>query len=1250
MARRSSSTPPPEDYTEKIVDIDVESEMQGAFLEYAYSVIYSRALPDARDGMKPVQRRILYTMSEMGLRPDRPHVKCGRIVGDVMGKLHPHGDGAIYDALVRLAQDFTMRVPLIDGHGNFGSLDDGPAAYRYCVTGDTRIRLADGRSPRIADLAGLGPDSERELDVDVLDRDGKPVRASKIFHSGTHPTIVVTTSAGNSLRGSHNHPVLCLGLVDGVPRLGWKRLDEIAVGDVVALARNAVATSLPTPEEWNLGVLTGAWASEGWASATRAGFNNTDNEFMDHVLRAYEDLVGGRKYVSRRVTKSGKDIWELDIHNMSGFTTSPLAEFIGKRAADKRVPEVVWRSGPGVKRAFLMAAFEGDGSIHNAPNDSISVQYHSFSRGLVSDIQELLLEFGVHSQQAFYADRGEYRLIVSARHNVRTFLDNVGFLTRKQRRLRELLGAVPATTHRLSRDKAPFLTDYLRRVLPEGRGGGRSWLKNHNVDRHERWLVERPLILHKIKQDDVRAVVASVMDPGYRYVDVTAVEAAEPAPVYSVKVDSQDHSFLAGGFVNHNTEARMAPSAMLMTDGLDEDVVNVVPNYDSQLTQPEVLPAAFPNLLVNGSSGIAVGMATNMPPHNLVEVIGAARHLIANPDATLDDLMRFVPGPDLPTGGKIVGLEGVREAYAGGRGTFRTRATARIENVTARKQGIVVTELPYLVGPEKVIEKVSDLVQAKKLSGISAIDDYSDNKQGMRLVIEIKSGFNPDAVLEELYRLTPMEDSFGINNVALVEGQPRTLGLKELLEVYVGHRIDVVRRRSEYRRGRRADRLHLVEGLLVAILDIDEVIAVIRGSDDTAQARERLIGVFDLTQVQAEYILEMPLRRLTKYSKLELDKEKAELEREIAELTAILENDALLRGVVSDELAAVAAEFGTPRRTVLLESAGQAVTPSRRGAPVVLEVADDPCWVLLSSTGLLARTASADPLPPVDPSQRSSHDVVLSAVKATARGEVAAVTSRGRLVRLPVLDMPALPPTSTSPSLSGGAPVAEFLALDKGERLLALSSLREDSPGLAVGTAQGVVKRVTTDYPSNKDTWEFIALKDGDEVVGAVELPHEECDLVFVSDDAQLLRFGADKVRPQGRAAGGMAGINLASGAKVVWFGAVDLQVPDGEWGAAVVTVAGSTSALPGTQPGTAKVTPYAEFPVKGRATGGVRCHRFLKGEDTLLLAWAGAAPPVASAANGVALTLPAQDPRRDGSGTPLPQPVAAVGGPFGRA
>ena len=362
-------------FESRIDDVDVSAEMRSSFLEYSYSVIYSRALPDARDGLKPVQRRILYQMTEMGLRPDRGHVKSARVVGDVMGKLHPHGDSAIYDALVRLAQPFVQRVPLVDGHGNFGSLDDGPAAARY-------------------------------------------------------------------------------------------------------------------------------------------------------------------------------------------------------------------------------------------------------------------------------------------------------------------------------------------------------------------------------------------------------------------------------------TEARLTAAALALTESLDEDVVDFVPNYDNSLQQPSVLPSAWPSLLVNGASGIAVGMATNMAPHNLGEVVAAARHLLEFPDASLDELMGFLPGPDLPGGAQIVGLEGIRDAYKTGRGSFKMRATATVEQITARRRGIVVTELPYGVGPEKVIEKIKQGVQSKKLAGISNVDDLTGRDHGLRLVIEVKTGFAPEAVLEQLYRHTPLEDSFHINNVALVNGGPRTLGLIELLQVYLDHRIDVVRRLS----------------------------------------------------------------------------------------------------------------------------------------------------------------------------------------------------------------------------------------------------------------------------------------------------------------------------------------------------------------------------------------------------------------------------------------------------------------------
>ena len=811
MATRTTDVD--DESTERIVDIDVSSEMESSYLEYAYSVIYSRALPDARDGLKPVQRRILYTMDDMGIRSDRPHVKCARVVGQVMGVLHPHGDVAIYDALVRQAQPWAQRLPLIDGHGNFGSLDAGPAAMRY-------------------------------------------------------------------------------------------------------------------------------------------------------------------------------------------------------------------------------------------------------------------------------------------------------------------------------------------------------------------------------------------------------------------------------------TECRMAAAAHAMTAGLDEDTVDFRPNYDGKGTEPVVLPAAFPNLLVNGASGIAVGMATNMAPHNLVEVVQALKHLLRHPEASTDDLMRFIPGPDLPTGGKIVGLDGIKDAYETGRGSFRIRATARVEQVSPRRKGIVVTELPYLVGPEKIIEQVKALHQAKKLTGIADIKDLTDLANGLRLVIEVKNGINADALLEQLYKLTKLEDSFGINAVALVEGQPRTMSLRDMLSVYLQHRLDVTLRRTNFQLGKARDRLHLVQGLLIAIVDIDDVIAIIRSSDDVAAARTRLMEVFDLSEIQATYILDMQLRRLTKFSTIDLEAEQDELATRIADLSAIADDPQRLAQVVSTELDEVAQTFGTPRRTVLLSGPGATATAAGATAQP-LEVPDGPSRVMLSSTGLLARLDGEEASGSGGP--RAAHDVVVSTVRTTTHGDVGLITSLGRVIRIAAIDLPAVPLLASAPNLQGGSPVAELVALETGERVLALTRLDATTGVWALGTERGVVKRTNPEI-IGKDSWDLIRLDSGDQVVGAVELESESAELVFITSDASLLHFPASAVRPQGRSGGGMAGIKLTNGARVVFFGAVTLD--DSE----VVTVAGSSSALPGTDVGSVKVTAMSEYPAKGRATGGVRCHRFLKGEDILQRAWAGPAPAVAAAASGSPITLPTPDSRRDGSGTPAAQPIDGLG------
>ena len=898
----SAQTYDPRTVKEHIVETPLNEEMSKSFLEYAYSVIYARALPDARDGLKPVQRRIVYQMGEMNLTPDRPYMKSARVVGEVMGKLHPHGDSAIYEAMVRLAQPFAMRLPLVDGHGNFGSLDDGPAASRY-------------------------------------------------------------------------------------------------------------------------------------------------------------------------------------------------------------------------------------------------------------------------------------------------------------------------------------------------------------------------------------------------------------------------------------TEARLGPAALGMNADIDEDTVDFTPNYDNKLKEPTVLPAAIPNLLVNGGSGIAVGMATNLATHNLGEVVNAAKFLMAHSDATLEQLMRYVPGPDWPTGGTIIGRDGIREAYATGRGTLTTRAATHIEHVTARKQAIVVTELPYMVGPEKVIERISDGVKNRKLEGISGAFDLTDRHNGTRIVIEIKTGFDPHAVLVQLFKHTPLQDNFAMNNVALVDGRPHTMGLKEMLQVWVDHRRVVIRRRSEYRKKKALERLHLVEGLLLAMLDIDEVIQVIRTSDDADAAKTRLMAVFDLDEVQAQYILDLRLRRLTKMNRIELEAERDDLKKRIEELTRILASAEALDHVVTSEMDEAVDKWGSPRRTVLLdadpdgtltpvvaqgsgtsgisksalEAVKSATTISSAEADVAaaaaaakktgeqsaltgaLQLEDEPCVVMMSATGLIARTtpSAMDVFNSRSASDERLHDDQITTIfRTSTRATYGLVTSAGRLVLAHVVDLPALPASATL-SLQGGVQADDLISMTestdpvRGERVVTAIAMEQSAdngenggdgettaeakplPSLAIGTRNGVVKRWNREAPTTMDSWPVIDVKDGDEVVFAA-VAEDDDRLVFVSSDSSLLTFDAKNVRPQGRTAGGMAGITLAEGAHVMAFnvvpaGKVAWTYEEGEngltsgAGAVVLTVAGDEDALPGTENGAAKVTPLEMYPTKGRATGGVRSQRFLKGQNTLILAWVGPYPLHASTSAGSPVELPKPDMRRDGSGVDLASPIAFI-------
>jgi DNA gyrase subunit A len=550
--------------------------------------------------------------------------------------------------------------------------------------------------------------------------------------------------------------------------------------------------------------------------------------------------------------------------------------------------------------------------------------------------------------------------------------------------------------------------------------------------------------------------------------------------------------------------------------------------------------------------------------------------------------------------------------------------------VSPRKLGLVVTELPYLVGPEKVIEKIKDGVNNKKLLGISDVIDLTDRTNGLKLVIELKTGFDPQVVLDLLYRYTPMEDSFGINNVTLVDGRPNTLGLRDLLGVYLAHRVQVTRRRTTNRLGKKKARLHLVEGLLIAIVAIDEVIQVIRSSEEVDEARSRLMQIFELSEIQAEYILELRLRRLTKFSRIELESERNELLQSIEQLEKILESEALLRNVVSDELSEVAEKYGDNRRTVLLdESEVVRPTVTTRSSNVSAELADSAAMVVLTATGLLGRVSAelAEPS-----GKRTKHDVFTHKIPTTTRTDLGAITSSGRLVRVHVGDIPDSGLTIDHASMVQSG---DFFGLRQGETIVGLVEIN-DTAELSLVTAQGTIKRVQPDYPA-KDEFEVIALKAGDSVVAAA-VANDAVEYVVVTSDAQVLRFSADSVRAQGRAASGVAAVNLGEGAQVIGFGVIR----DAE-NAYVVTAANSSGALLGTDAGSLKVSRLSEFPAKGRATGGVRGHKFIRSEDQLYFASVADHELFASASDGKPIELP-EPAKRDASGTSLGSIVAGCG------
>jgi len=752
--------PLPPDFAREVIDVSVADEMSESFLAYSLSVITSRAIPDVRDGLKPVQRRILYSMLNMGIRPDGPHRKCARVVGDTMGNFHPHGDSAIYDALVRLGQDFSRNVTLIDPQGNFGSLDDPPAAPRY-------------------------------------------------------------------------------------------------------------------------------------------------------------------------------------------------------------------------------------------------------------------------------------------------------------------------------------------------------------------------------------------------------------------------------------TECRLTGAAMAMLGELDEDTVDFRPSYDGESTEPECLPGLLPNLLVNGTAGIAVGMATSMAPHNLTEIAKAIELVLTKrrPKPTTADLMALVPGPDFPSGGIVIDKD-LSEVYATGRGSVTLRARAHIEQLTPKRQGIIITELPYLVGPEKVVEKVNTLLQADKLEGVASITNFSDAQSGLRLQIDCEIGVNPQAVLAQLYRMTPLEDTFTINNVALVNDVPTTLNLYDLCQHYITHRLDIIQKRTAFRLERAQARQHVVEGLLIALDNIDLVISIIRNSETVPEARTSLVEQLSLSEIQATHILDMQFRRLVGLEKQKLIDERDELAATIDDYEKLLASDNRQRKLLLSELNELVEEHGGPRKTEIVNVADiETFVPGDIAAPA--DIVDEACIVSLSSSGQIGR----EPLQGAKRAKPSRHDLVTTKIETTTSALVWAITTEGRALSALTHDV------GDVAGRARGLAASQVFGMNRNETALTIVSGPVDGHIVLI-SAKGVAKRLTVDeLEGTRSGSTIMRLRDGDSLAAAFACP-DGIDIMMVANNAYALRTSVTGISVQGRGAAGVAGMKLKDDTAIIAAGPVGPEA----WDGAVVSVSSGAEA---------KATPFDELPTKGRGGGGVRLTK-LKDNEPLRGAFVG--------------------------------------------
>ncbi len=1090
-----------------ILPHDITTEVQTSYLDYAMSVIISRALPDVRDGLKPVHRRILYAMWKMGLHPSAKYRKSATIVGEVLGKYHPHGDTAVYDSMVRMAQDFSLRYPLVNGQGNFG-----------CFTKDTKVKLTDGRDLSFEDLVKEFNQGKKNYTYTVNSSGLISVALIKNprLTKQRAKLVRVTLDNGEIIRCTPNHLFM---LRDG----SYQEAKDLQPRESLM------------PLYQKLSAKQTDFNREGYTLI----YQNKTNEWVPaHHLADNYNLTNHRYQKS-----AGRVRHHLDFNKLNNNPDNILRTGWGEHWKIHSEQAEVLHQNPEYRQKIAKGRDEFWSKEANRLRYARNLSARNLKNWQNAEYREKMRSFLSQVNKEHYKNHPELKQVLAERGSAT--LKRLWQDTEYRDLFHEKI--IASNKRRITNNtgKIKFLK-ICRNIL-----NGRAALSKESYEDKRRELYPGSLAtlwetgLAKYYQNDANLVLHE-LNKNHKVLKVQSIKARED--VYDLTIEKSHNFSLASGIFVHNsmdgdsaaayryTEAKLAGLAEEILVDIDRETVDFMPNYDGSQEEPRVLPGRLPNLLLNGTIGIAVGMATSIPPHNLTELCDAINLLIQNPEATVEDLVQFVKGPDFPTGGIIFNKKDILQAYATGRAGIVMQAKTEIIEDKGGQFKIIIHEIPYAVNKATLLEKIATLVQEKKLEGIRDIRDESTS-QGVRIVIELKRDAYPKKVLNRLFMMTQLQETFHVNMLALVDGiQPKVLTLKNILEQYIAHRQVVIKRRTQFDLTRAKDRAHILEGLKKAILNIDQVIATIKKSADKDDAKANLIKKFKFSDRQAVAILEMRLQQLANLERIKVEQELKEKLALIADLESLLASTKRILGVVKKETEEIKAKYGDERRTQIVAHGVKEMT-------VEDLVPNEATMIMITRDGYIKRLS-----PETFKTQgrggkgvigvaTKEEDVVENLISTVTHADMLFFTSRGRVFQLKAYDVP--PGSRTAK----GQAIQNFLQLGQGEKVMTVLSLTDivDQKYVVMVTTAGVIKKVDLKEFANVRRSGLIAIKikDNDNLMW-VRTSSGNDDIMIVTSFGQAIRFKEKDVRPMGRTAAGVHGIRLKKGDNVVGMDVVD--------------------------------------------------------------------------------------------------------------